>query len=599
MWLILRTLKQISLMTLVILLSQCTNVTALPIQPIQHKLVSPYRMSAAEYLALAKNQAGLEQQALMLLAAGRLIHDHQWREGYAIVSQLNPESVALVNEKKLLLASVDMIKEQPHAAITKLESVRDTINLPIYYQVQFHEMLAFAYQSVGKIIASVMERIKLDPLLPNEKDKINNRRLLWFALTTLPKADLDNEIAHGTHDTILDGWLQLAHIAITKHDTPSLMIRDLDEWQAHYPGHPGHSTVPSPIKSAASHLFSRPKQVALMLPLTGPFARPASAIKEGFLAALKTDHATNAIKIREYNTDSVPIEALYQQAIDDGADYVVGPLLKANVAKIAMMDHPVPTLLLNDIESRPHAGAYQFGLSQQHEARQVAIKAGQHGYARALVIAPDGAWGDEALDAFTSQWREQGRRVADVLHYRSSDDLNLLLRNFLQISDSEAREKRLKQLIGSNIEATPTRRQDFDVIFLVAYPSKARQIMPLLKYYYAGDIPVYATSIVYAGNIDVMRDRDLDGIIFCDMPSILTGPMDHKNWPEQFNSYSRLYALGRDSYALTTELNQLLLFPAIGLIDQRGALYLNPSQHITRSLSFGQFKQGLVHVMVS
>ncbi len=52
------------------------------------------------------------------------------------------------------------------------------------------------------------------------------------------------------------------------------------------------------------------------------------------------------------------------------------------------------------------------------------------------------------------------------------------------------------------------------MVFLLSYPSKARQIMPLLKYYYAGDVPVYATSSVYTGGVNVMKDRDLNGIIF-------------------------------------------------------------------------------------
>ena len=90
-----------------------------------------------------------------------------------------------------------------------------------------------------------------------------------------------------------------------------------------------------------------------------------------------------------------------------------------------------------------------------------------------------------------------------------------------------------------------------------------------------------------------MKDRDLDGIIFCDMPWVFTHQMGNKNWPEQFNSYNRLYALGMDSYALTTQLNQLLLFPAMGVSDKSGVLYLNSAQQIARILVFGQFRQGL------
>jgi hypothetical protein len=329
--------------------------------------------------------------------------------------------------------------------------------------------------------------------------------------------------------------------------------------------------------------------MALLIPLTGPLAGPGGAIKDGFMAA----NASHAAKVRVYDTNATNIETLYQQALEDGAEYIVGPLSKANVATVAAMHHPVPTLLLNDLDTRPNEKAYQFGLSPSIEARQVADQARKSGHTRALVIAPAGEWGAEVTSAFAQQWKAKGGHIVDSLHYRSDDNMNTVLRNFLWITDSEAREQQLKKLLGRNIESTPSRRQDFDMIFLLAYPSKARQIMPLLKYYYAGDVPVYATSAVYAGSANAMKDKDLNGIIFCDMPWVFDHQMAHKNWPEQFNSYNRLYALGIDSYALTSQLNQLLLFPAMGVSDKSGVLYLTSSQQVARVLACGQFKQGL------
>ena len=81
------------------------------------------------------------------------------------------------------------------------------------------------------------------------------------------------------------------------------------------------------------------------------------------------------------------------------------------------------------------------------------------------------------------------------------------------------------------------------------------------------------------------------------MPWVFNHQMGSRNWPEQFNSYNRLYALGMDSYSLSRQLNQLLLFPALGVSDQSGVLYLNPNQHIARILVFGQFRQGLAQQM--
>ena len=217
--------------------------------------------------------------------------------------------------------------------------------------------------------------------------------------------------------------------------------------------------------------------------------------------------------------------------------------------------------------------AYHFGLSPSNEARQVAAKAAKKGFHRALIIAPAGGWGDEIVTAFSAQWQSAGGVVADKLTYDNSTDLNLAIRDILHVSSSQVREKQLKQLLGKKIQAITRRRQDIDMIFLLAYPSKARQIKPLLKYYFAGDLPVYATSTVYGGSLNVMKDKDLDGIIFCDIPWVFSHQIGDKNWPEQLNSYNRLYALGMDSYVLVSQLDELMLFPATGINEKGDALY--------------------------
>ena len=595
---IIRFLKPILLVFCATFLSHCTKVSVSSESHLQvsHKLASPYTMPAAAYLALAKNQVGTEKQSLFLMAAGRAIYDGQWRQGLAILAQTGALPADLADEKSLLQAKVDLIREQPRIAIAKLSTIREINKLPIFYQVQFYEMLASAYQSIGNATESVVERIKLDNLLPDEASKANNRAL-WLSLTTLPIAELDTLAAEAKEGSLLKGWMQLALIARKQYDNPQTMLAHIEDWQSQYPSHPANFIMPSPLDSVNDRLYAPPKQLALLLPLTGPLAGPGGAVKDGFMAAYDASSLREFIKVRIYDTNSANVASLYQQAVADGADYVVGPLSKADVTTVAAMNHPVPTLLLNDLEGRTQDNALQFGLSPGNEARQVAANARKHGYTRALVIAPSGAWGADVVGAFASQWQASGGQIIDKMYYGAHDDMNVGIRNFLHVSDSEARGKHLQQMLGHNIESTPSRRQDFDVIFLLAYPSKARQIMPMLKYYYAGDVPVYATSSVYSGSANSMKDRDLDGIIFCDMPWVFDHQMGSRNWPEQFNSYNRLYALGMDSYALTGQLNQLILFPALGVSEKSGVLYLSSNQQIARILAFGQFRQGLPQML--
>ena len=578
-------------------LCQCTKPvnSSEPVVVMKKKVASPFTMPTAEYLAMAKNQEGNEKQSLLISAAGRMISEGQWRQGSAILAHTNDLNVIQENEKKLLLAKVDMIRDKPKAALTRLVSIQDFNQLSTYYQIQYHELLAQAYRANAKYAESVMERIKLEPLLTDQESQINNKHSLWLVLINLPEAELTTLEAGSTENTELQGWVQLAQISRKYKDNSKSLLAALDQWQSHYNNHPGNQILPNPLDSIANKMISKPKKIALLLPFSGSLSGPGNAIREGFMAAYKANNDENSTQIKMYDTNKGDITNIYQEAIKDGAEYIVGPLTKSHVATVAAMNHPVPTLLLNDSDVALQDNSYLFGLSPTNEASQVATKARNKGYSRALIIAPKNEWGNEVVKAFTNQWNKSGGQVIDTYLYGSNDDFNKKMMQLLQVTDSQAREKRLKEVIGYTVQSTTSRRQDFDMIFLLAYPSKARQIMPLLKYYYAGDVPVYATSSVYSGSAKALKDKDLDGLIFCDIPWVFSHQMGTRNWPEQFNSYNRLYALGMDSYALATQLNQLMLFPADGSMGHNGTLYLKPSQQVARILEWGQFHQGLAH----
>lgn len=585
--------KRIFLIFAAILLTQCTKVAGNHLGRNQ-QLVSPFTMPAAAYLALAKNQAGSERQSLQLMAAGRYIYDGQWQEGQKILASLDSLPSELLREKNLLQAKIHLIRRQSKLAIASLSSISDVGTMPLYYQIQYHEMLAMAYRSTGNIMEALNERVKLERLLPDEVARSNNRRVLWLMLATLPPEELNSFAVEAADGSELDGWLQLAVIARTNPEDVHKTIRHLQQWQSHYPLHPGNRILPTPLAQVQQNLFASPQKIALLLPLTGKLSGPGNAIRDGFMQAYEGTSQTGHLEVLTYDTDKESAATLYQRAIAAGADYVVGPLGKADVAQIAGMNHPVPTLLLNETTRNVRSNAYQFGLSPVSEAKQVASRARKNGHMRALIIAPASPWGDEVVTAFTRQWQNGGGQVVDALRYAETDNMGPAIKNILRAS-TVVRPSREHPVVldkkASSIDSM--RRQDFDMIFMLAYPSKARQIMPMLRYYYAGNVPVYATSAVYSGNANAQQDRDLDGVQFCDMPWVFSHQMGSKNWPEQWNSYNRLYALGKDSFVLVKQLNQLLLFPAMGVSENSGVLYLSTNQQISRILAWGRFDQGL------
>lgn len=598
----LATIRVIFLLACSSLLCQCSTAVTTPeaaapapvLKGEHKKIANPYSKPTASYIRQAQKQEGVEKQQSLFKAAGHLISEGQLRQGAAILSQTSDLSPQLQDEKKLLLAQIDLMHDRPKSALTKLMNIADNQSFPLYQQIKFHELLAQAYRDEGNKLSSINERIKLDSLLLDEESKINNHRSLWFTLSRLPQTELES-LSVKESNVQLQGWIQLALISHKFQNHPNSLVSDLKQWQTQYPNHPAQQILPNPLDSVVNKLHPQPKKIALLLPLSGPLQGPGTAVQDGFMAAYQNNHSEAPIQLKTYDTNQADAVSLYQNALDEGADYIVGPLTKAQVAAVAALPHPVPTLLLNDADTPLQENSYTLGLSPINEAVQVAIRAKNKGYSKALIIAPGNEWGKEVSKAFTQQWEQGGGRVVDSFLYGMNEDLNKKMKDFLQISNSQQREKKIRELLGQKIQPLIGRRQDFDMIFLLAYPSKARQIMPLLNYYYAGDVPVYATASVYGGSANPLKDKDLDGIIFCDIPWVFAHQAGTRNWPEQFNSYNRLYALGVDSFTLATQLNQLILFPADQSKNGDGILYLKPTQQIARVLEWGQFNQGLVH----
>ena len=91
------------------------------------------------------------------------------------------------------------------------------------------------------------------------------------------------------------------------------------------------------------------------------------------------------------------------------------------------------------------------------------------------------------------------------------------------------------------------------VIFLAANFAQGRSIRPQLRFHFAGDIPVYASSRIFSGKPNQAADQDLNGVRFPVTPYQLS--IDSSNTLPPLTSlrggsFAALYALGRDAWHL-------------------------------------------------
>jgi hypothetical protein len=360
-------------------------------------------------------------------------------------------------------------------------------------------------------------------------------------------------------------------------------------------------------------LAVEPTKIALLLPLAGQFAPASQAIRSGFLAVYYYDRIERPnINIRIIDTTTDNIQRLYQQAVDDGAEVIVGPLIKKDVEALAKMSNlSVPTIALNTLDDYAHnhtANLYQFGLLPQDEATQTAARMLKEGIIHCAVIAPKGAWGEKIMHAFRDTYESGGGTIVATLNYAGTTNLAEKLCPFLAAdADILCAPKTKTTEKNSQLSPTPTRRQDINGIFLVANPAAARQIVPLLKFYYAGDLPVYSISAIYSSISTPILDQDIDGVYFCDMPWVLQDPsmfsedLQHihgqlvadANNNSALNKHRRLYALGIDSYKMATKLPDFLNGFHQGISGASGKLYLDNFNHIYRELYWAKMQHGV------
>jgi outer membrane PBP1 activator LpoA protein len=398
-------------------------------------------------------------------------------------------------------------------------------------------------------------------------------------------------------------WLQLALLIRETLFSGALLETSVREWSSLNPGFPGSAEDILDLSLRYRSLFRPPASVAVLLPAEGGLAAAGSAIRDGMLSAYL--EAPAGSKLTFYNTGSEPatLVSAYFQALEDGADWVVGPLRRESVDQLAKLDvFNTPALVLNE-PGTPVAGGqvqglpfYHMSLSQDAEAARIATRSLESGLTRALVLVPDNTWGDRMGRAFTEAFTAgEGEIIASTTFQTAENDHSDLLKQLLKIDESIERNRRLENRLGIRLKFEPARRDDFDLIFLAASPTQGRQIKPQLKFHDAGSKPVFATARIYSGTLEPTANRDLNGIRFPltqwqleiatdgaipDLESIRQGQL------------GALHAVGRDAWNVLPWLNLMEKDPDFVFPGAVGGLRAGQDGQLSREPAWAVFSGG-------
>lgn len=303
-------------------------------------------------------------------------------------------------------------------------------------------------------------------------------------------------------------------------------------------------------ESAVSATALPVPHIALLLPMNSPaLGVAAEIVHQGVLAAASLHNPPLPLRIYSDFDENRTVMTAYKSAIANGAVAVIGPMTRGGVRQLSEEKAlPVPTLALNLIEGKIPPQLYLFGMAVDAEAKQIARMARKQGLNQAIVISSANDPLARRLQfAFEEQWTASGGTVSREIEFNG--------------------DTRIFADVASGAE---------NMVFFATDAEKARTIRPYLP----ANLAAYGTSQLFVDDQDKLRNFDLDGVHFIDMPWLLQTDQPAvsayvRASPPFSNNEERLFALAIDAYRLIRVLLANQTRTALPLDGVTGQIRLN------------------------
>ncbi len=321
------------------------------------------------------------------------------------------------------------------------------------------------------------------------------------------------------------------------------------------------------------------KQIAVLLPFKGKYQQVSQQIRSGMLKAFFASDQSTTLKF--YDSSQIDqVAAVYQQAKQEGADFVIGPLSKEALEQLANLDDP-NILVLNKIEAAPF---YQFSFKSADEVSQMIALFTKHNYRHIGILTNTGRTEKAKAEALQKAWQASAQRSATLSIYPDyNPKLRDALASLINVEASQTRYDTLRWATGEQLSFYPRTRQDFDAIVILDSRSRIAVFKPQFAFFEL-KVPVYGSSALSPKNLQDNRSYvDLKGVQFLTHPAALN--------PEALTSIFE--AFGWDSFEVVAQMNKMRV-GAILATGKTGLLSLEGNS-FTQRLVWAQYnKQGLI-----
>lgn len=569
-----------------------------PSAPTSVDITQDPMQSAQSYLMQADSSQDSLQNDLLIMALKAAINENSSEQAQLLIKRISKQSLSEAQQAEWQLARAQLFINNE-----QLEQALSQLNFQAWWKLtpetwaQYHQTRADIFTALGRPFDSSRELVALADYVDNaQQEAIADQ--IWLNLNHYNTHTITT-LTTDVSENILDGWLQLAVYMKTLNGNIPQLKNTLEQWLAENSTHPAAIYTPKAIQDILSLEIIKPTNTALLLPLSGKFAKQAQLIRDGFIMAMMNDkdRDTNATLtvIDTHAEDAADIDA---QLIEKNIDFVVGPLIKANIENLHKLQQArlasIPTLALN-IPDQVEEGVNTcyLALSPEQEVEQAAKYLFSQGYQYPLILAPQGNYGQRVVEAFNSEWRKYSKNKVAVNLFGDKRQLQRNINTVFGLQDSQQNIAQMDALVGIDLESQPRSRRDIDSVYIVANSAELTLIKPFIEVAINPDATppkLFSNSRSNSGN---KQYEDLSGVTYSDIPLLIhpNPQLDsqmNQLWPKNSNTERRLQALGMDAYQLMVELPQMKVVEGYSIQGKTGTLSINDQCIVQREISWAE-----------
>ncbi|MCV2403038.1 penicillin-binding protein activator [Marinomonas sp. C2222] len=444
------------------------------------------------------------------------------------------------------------------------------------HQNELKDTAASIYENTHNWISAVRMRLDLSYNLPLDEQAFNEEKL-WLDIQNLNQNEVS--VLYLLEEPTLNGWLQISDILRDQTLSTDQQLNAFNEWQLDNPFHPASQTPPKDFHILSTIEEMAPEKIVLMLPMSGKLEQASQAIVSGFLVSYYNQKNSRPevliVDIDQFDN----VEDALSAANEKQPDIIIGPLQKSNVATISRQNLTTPVIALNQLDQlSPNNRLFHLSLNADDEIRELINFSKKEGATTAAILSTQDTWAQKQGDDFYKMALEANIQVVSRLDYADTPKGRQgAVQKLLLIDKSLKRKASIERWTGEQVEGIARSRTDLDYVYYVGRLGDAKQIRPLLDFYFADDIPMLATSSLNDSTPEKSSNSsDFERILFTEAPALSSNDnaLFTLRKTTKSNILRRLQALGADAYLLANKHKLFTLLPSTKISANTGIITL-------------------------